>query len=185
MDLPVNFKFDVRIRARMLAKGTISDADVTKHLEGLQDREPQTEVIELAQPALTPPGERAPVSVRPAPRPAPVAVPIPAAERSAPMSVLPPLLAVDKGWDEDDGDDDEPSKAEAKPQAVAAKPPVAEATPAPVASKAEEPVASKAEEPVASKAEEDEDDEDEDEDEDDEDEDEDEDDETPEDGEGE
>src|SRR4029078_5685561 len=73
MDVPVNFKFDVRIRARMLNKGTISDADVTKHLEALQDREPTSEVIELGQPALTPPGERPVVNIRPAPRPAPVA----------------------------------------------------------------------------------------------------------------
>jgi len=33
MDLPVNFKFDVRIRARLLAKGNITDADVAKHLK--------------------------------------------------------------------------------------------------------------------------------------------------------
>lgn len=134
MDVPVNFKFDVRIRARMLAKGTISDAEVTKHMDGLQDREAETTLIDLAQPALTPPGERPPVNVRPAPRPAPVAVPsaLPVAavvaERSAPMSVAPPPLPVDEGWgdeDEDDDDEDDEEDDEAE-ELVQVKPVVVE-----------------------------------------------------------
>jgi hypothetical protein len=135
MDVPVNFKFDVRIRARMLAKGMISDADVTKHVDGLPDREAETTAIDLAQPALTPPGERPPVNVRPAPRPAPVAVAAVAAvaERSAPMSVAPPPLPVDEGWgdeaDDDEDDDEDDEDGDEAEELIQATPVVADEAP--------------------------------------------------------
>jgi len=107
MDLPVNFKFDVRIRPRLLARGQLSEGDVTKYLEGLPDLQPQADAIDLAQPALTSPEERERVAAsRPS---AVVARPVPSAppaERSAPVSIAPSAEPVDEGWDEDDDEDD-------------------------------------------------------------------------------
>jgi hypothetical protein len=106
MDLPVNFKFDVRIRPRLLARGQLAEADVAKHLDALPDLQPQADVIDLAQPALTSPEDRERAAAsRPSSvvaRPAPVAP----AERSAPVSIAPAAEPVDEGWDEDDDEDD-------------------------------------------------------------------------------
>jgi hypothetical protein len=108
MDLPVNFKFDVRIRPRLLARGQINDADVAKHLDALPDLQPHSDSIDLAQPALTSPEERErAAAARPSTvvaRPAPVGAP--PAERSAPVSIAPAAEPVDEGWDEDDDEDD-------------------------------------------------------------------------------
>jgi len=103
MDLPVNFKFDQRIRARLLAKGHITEADVTKHLDGLADAQPQVDVIDLAQPALTSPEERERLA---AARASAVVSRPPPAERSAPVSIAPAPEPVDEGWEEDDDEDD-------------------------------------------------------------------------------
>ena len=46
------FKFDVRIRERMLRKGTLSEAEVGKHLEALADVAAHGEDLVLRQPAL-------------------------------------------------------------------------------------------------------------------------------------
>src|SRR5262245_47610069 len=107
MDAPENFKFDVRIRARMLAKGGLSDADVQKHLETLADAADRVESVDINQPAIGTPAERPPpppprprVEARPAPPPPP------SGEQSQPRSIAPGPLAVDEGWDEDDEDDD-------------------------------------------------------------------------------
>ncbi|HVU03748.1 MAG TPA: hypothetical protein VHE30_18445 [Polyangiaceae bacterium] len=102
MEVPDRFKLDVRVRDRMLANQTVTPADVQKHLDALPDLEASAEVIDLAQPAVSPPGERPPPSARPAPRPVAAVAP------AAPMSVAPPPLPVDEGWgDEDDDLDDE------------------------------------------------------------------------------
>ena len=106
MDLPVNFKFDVRIRPRLLARAQLSEGDVTKYLEGLPDLQPQADAIDLAQPALTSLEERERAASRPS---AVVARPVPSAppaERSAPVSIAPSAEPVDEGWDEDDDEDD-------------------------------------------------------------------------------
>ena len=125
MDVPHNFKFDVRIRNRMLAKRTITEADVEKHLEALEDRQDKVQGIELVQPALTNPEDRpTPPASAPVPtlssEPRPFAAPVAAAERSAPRSIAPGPLPVDEGWDDEDDDDDDDDEVEA----VKAKPPV-------------------------------------------------------------
>lgn len=132
MDAPENFKLDVRIRARMLAKGALAEADVQKHLEALPDLSPTAETLDANQPAIGTPSER-PVLPPPRPRAEPRPAPIvqPPSERSQPRSIAPGPLAVDEGWDDDDDDeelDDEEETAEEKP----AEKPVAAASPPPV-----------------------------------------------------
>jgi len=108
MDLPANFKFDVRVRPRLLARGQLTEAEVEKHLEGLPDAQPQADMIDLPQPALTTPEERERAAAqRPsvvAPRP--VAAAPTSVDRSAPVSIAPAPAPVDAGWDEDDDEDD-------------------------------------------------------------------------------
>jgi hypothetical protein len=174
MDVPPNFKFDVRIRNRMLAKRTITEADVEKHLEALEDRQDKVQGIELVQPALTNPEDRpTPPASAPVPtlsaEPRPFAAPVPAAERSAPRSIAPGPLPVDEGWDDEDDDDDDDDEVEA----VKAKPPVEAPKPVveavKVAPQATLDVEADDEAPVAKTAESDDADEDEDEDDEDED----------------
>ena len=144
MDLPANFKFDVRVRPRLLAKGQLTDAEVEKHLEALADAQPHADVIDLPQPALTTPEERERAAAQ---RPSVVAArPVASApgplERSAPVSIAPAPAPVDQGWDEDDDeddvdddedddddDDDEEDLADLKPAAAAAPSPAVQASP--------------------------------------------------------
>lgn len=46
------FKYDVRVRERMLKKGLLSDKAVAEHLQALPDREGATDALPLDQPAL-------------------------------------------------------------------------------------------------------------------------------------
>lgn len=46
------FKFDVRVRERMLKKGLISDKDLASHLESLVDREAACDDVRLDQPGI-------------------------------------------------------------------------------------------------------------------------------------
>jgi hypothetical protein len=145
MDLPRNFKFDVRIRSRLLAKGVIDEAEVGKYLETLEDREASSLVIELPQPALINPEDR-PTPPASAPAPSHVAHPAFQSERSAPRSIAPGPLAVDEGWDEDDEDDDEDDEddldaEEAEPAKDAATAPKASPPPVEAASEPQEPEA--------------------------------------------
>ena len=144
MDLPRNFKFDVRIRSRLLAKGVLTEAEVGKYLEGLEDRHAASHSVELAQPALINPEDRptppASASVPSHPvEPRPVS-PAPS-ERSAPRSIAPGPLAVDEGWDEDDEDlDDEDEEDEETVTGKAAAPKPAE----PEAARKAEPIVERA-----------------------------------------
>lgn len=52
MSDPVIFKYDVRVRERMLKRGLVTEADIKRHLEGLSDLEPTSGHVELAQPAI-------------------------------------------------------------------------------------------------------------------------------------
>ena len=67
------FRFDVRIRERMLRKGTLSEGEVGKHLEALSDVAAHGEDLVLRQPALHRHDEGAArtKSVPPAPRSVP------------------------------------------------------------------------------------------------------------------
>ncbi len=46
------FRYDVRVRERMLKKGLIADKDLGKHLEALPDRESVCDRVTLDQPAI-------------------------------------------------------------------------------------------------------------------------------------
>ncbi len=49
---PDPFKYDVRIRERMIRHGLLSEAEVTRHLDGLSDVETKCESVPQHQPAL-------------------------------------------------------------------------------------------------------------------------------------
>jgi hypothetical protein len=87
---PEIFKLDVRIRERMLRKGSLSEGEVNKHLEALPDVASQGEDLVLRQPAL----QRDDGAMRPK-NPAPRSVPPPA---PAPTNVD----EVGDGLDDDD-----------------------------------------------------------------------------------
>lgn len=53
MSTSEHFKYDVRIRERMLAKGLLTESELKSHLEALKDLEADTEPLALPQPALT------------------------------------------------------------------------------------------------------------------------------------
>jgi hypothetical protein len=57
---PELFKYDVRVRERMLNRARIAEAEVEKHLAGLPDLEQQCDIVDLAQPALGTRGAFAP-----------------------------------------------------------------------------------------------------------------------------
>ena len=90
------FKFDVRIRERMLRKGTLSEAEVGKHLESLSDVAAQGEDLVLRQPALHR-HDDAPKLTKSVPPPPPRSVAPP------PASTAPG--AIDDGEDDIDDDD--------------------------------------------------------------------------------
>ncbi len=46
-----SFKYDVRVRQRMLDKGQLTEAEVQKHLAGLADSAAQAEVLTVTQPS--------------------------------------------------------------------------------------------------------------------------------------
>jgi hypothetical protein len=79
MAMPESFKFDVRVRERLLAKGELTEAEIEKNLEALPDSAANAIPIELKQPAFQTEAERAEnaVVVRAAPpRPVTIAAPI-------------------------------------------------------------------------------------------------------------
>lgn len=51
---PDLFKYDVRIRERMIRRGLLSETEVTRHLDGLSDAETKCETVPQHQPALGP-----------------------------------------------------------------------------------------------------------------------------------
>jgi hypothetical protein len=87
------FKFDVRIRERMLRKGTLSEAEVGKHLEGLSDVAGQGEDLVLRQPALHRHDESGASRTKSVPPP-----------RSVPPPVSTAPVAVDEGGEDIDDD---------------------------------------------------------------------------------
>lgn len=91
------FKFDVRIRERMLRKGTLSEGEVGKHLESLSDVAAQGEDLVLRQPALHRHDEGAARMTKSVPPP----------PRSVPPPASAPASATDGAEGEDDIDDDD------------------------------------------------------------------------------
>lgn len=57
MSIDDSFRYDVRVRERLLNKGILKPEDVQKHLEALADVETQSEPVSLEQPALGVRGE--------------------------------------------------------------------------------------------------------------------------------
>jgi hypothetical protein len=49
-----DFRFDIRIRDRMVDAGLITKEEVAARLSSLKDVEPESELVELEQPALVP-----------------------------------------------------------------------------------------------------------------------------------
>ena len=58
MPIPEFFKYDVRVRERMLRKGLLSESDLGKHVDALADVSDQVVEVELKQPALQRESER-------------------------------------------------------------------------------------------------------------------------------
>lgn len=46
------FKYDVRVRERMLARGMLTDGELKSHLEALKDLESEVRPVSVPQPAL-------------------------------------------------------------------------------------------------------------------------------------
>jgi outer membrane biosynthesis protein TonB len=72
------FKFDVRVRGRMLRSGQLTEEQCNRHLAQLKDAADSVETVELQQPALIR------VQHEPPPPPPPVAEPEPEAAAAAP-----------------------------------------------------------------------------------------------------
>jgi len=51
MTIEENFRFDTRIQQRMLRKGEVTQQELDQRLSALPDREPDSTVLDLAQPA--------------------------------------------------------------------------------------------------------------------------------------
>ena len=128
MPIPENFKYDVRVRERMLKRGLLTESELSKHVEALADVADQVIEVELKQPALVKESERVErVVSRSAPRPIVSHVPVV-------RSLENELNDIDDDEDDDlDDEDDEEevkvkvaAKAAAAEKAAAAAPVVAE-----------------------------------------------------------
>ena len=126
MPIPENFKYDMRVRERMLRRGLLTESELTKHVDGLADVSEQAVEVELKQPALVKESER---ETRVVPR-----------ASARPMAYVPSVRSLenelndiddDEDDDLDDIDDEEDDEldAKAKPKAEAAAP-VAKVEPA-------------------------------------------------------
>src|SRR6478735_7745361 len=140
MPIPENFKYDVRVRERMLKRGLLTESELTKHVDALADVADQVIEVELKQPALVKESERVErVVTRAAPRPvvAPVAV------RSLENELNDIDDDEDDDFDDEDDEDDVKVKAASKAAAekAAAEKAAAEKAPAVAAEPAPTPVA--------------------------------------------
>jgi hypothetical protein len=99
MPMPEHFKYDTRVRERLLRKGQLSESEVDQHLGTLADVASNAADVELKQPALQTEAERAEnsVIVRPAP--------------PRPLSVAPISL-------EDEDDEDEEDEKPIAPRSI-------------------------------------------------------------------
>jgi hypothetical protein len=52
MPIPENFKYDVRVRERMLKRGLLTEGELAKHIEAAADVSELLVEVELKQPAL-------------------------------------------------------------------------------------------------------------------------------------
>ncbi len=127
MPIPENFKYDMRVRERMLKRGILTEGELTKHIDGLSDVTDLVVEVELKQPALMRESERETrVVTRASIRP-PAALPVRSLENE--------INDIDDDEDDDlddlDDEDEDDLKAKADKPAAEAKP--VEAAPAEVA----------------------------------------------------
>ena len=128
MPIPENFKYDVRVRERMLKRGLLTESELSKHVDALADVTDLLVEVELKQPALVKESERVErVVSRSAPRPVVSHVP-------TIRSLENELNDIDDDEDDDLDDDEEDDEDEIKVKAaakVAAAEKAAAAAPAP------------------------------------------------------
>ena len=139
MPIPEFFKYDIRVRERMLKRGMLTDGELSKHVDALADVADQVIEVELKQPALQKESEReARIVSRSAPRPVIAHVPVV-------RSLENELNDIDDDEDDDidDEDDDEDDiKVKAAAKATADKAAAKAAEPAAAVAPAEPSVAS-------------------------------------------
>jgi hypothetical protein len=134
MPIPENFKYDVRVRERMLKRGLLTESELSKHVDALADVTDQVVEVELKQPALVKESERVErVVSRSAPRPVVSHVPV---VRSLENELNDIDEDDDDLDDEDDEDDEEDLKAKAAAKAAAAEKAAAAPAPAPAVAEA-------------------------------------------------
>src|SRR5450432_302857 len=118
MPIPEFFKYDIRVRERMLKRGILTDAELGKHVDALADVADQVIEVELKQPALQKESEReARIVSRSAPRPVVAHVPVV-------RSLENELNDIDEDEDDeidDEEDDEEEVKVKAAAKVVADK----------------------------------------------------------------
>src|SRR6478736_2534230 len=103
MPIPENFKYDVRVRERMLKRGLLTESELTKHVDALADVTDQVIEVELKQPALVKESEReARVLPRTAPRPVVAPMPVRSLENE-----LNDIDDDDDDFDDEDDDDED------------------------------------------------------------------------------
>jgi hypothetical protein len=139
MPIPEFFKYDIRVRERMLKRGLLTDSELGKHVDALADVTDQVIEVELKQPALQKESEReARIVSRSAPRPVIAHVPVV-------RSLENELNDIDDDEDDlDDVDDEDEIKVKAAAKVVADKAAADKAAAAPKAEPAAEPEAKKA-----------------------------------------
>ncbi len=103
MAIPADFKYDVRVRERLMGDGLLSESEVQKHLEALPDLDSQVVELTVKQPALQNESDRDIVIVRTSGVRPPV-LPVRSADDDLPII------------DDDDDDDDDLDLTAKKPE---------------------------------------------------------------------
>ncbi len=112
MPIPEFFKYDVRVRERMLKKGLLTESELTKHVAALADVSDLVIEVDLKQPALQRESERVErVVSRSAPRPVVAHVPVV-------RSLENELNDIDEDEDDDLDDEDEDDDVAVKAKAA-------------------------------------------------------------------
>jgi hypothetical protein len=130
MPIPEDFKYDVRVRERMLRRGELTESELGKHIEALADVTDLVIDVELKQPALQRDSERVErVVSRSAPRAVIAQVP-------AIRSLENELNDIEEDDELEDEDDEDEGDLKAKPASkgdAAEKPNGVKAEPVPAA----------------------------------------------------
>jgi hypothetical protein len=118
MPIPEDFKYDMRVRERMLRRGELTESELTKHVDALTDVADLVVEVELKQPALQRESEReARIVSRSAPRAVVSHVPV---VRSLENELNDIEEDEDDDLDDEDDEDEDDVKVKAAPKAEAA-----------------------------------------------------------------